>query len=206
MSERSHHHNPAAHPLSRPTSARGKAPSLTHQPDPPASPTISFSSVPRPRWVPNCGMQTADPLSSKRGTDESGAFHREPLTMHAVCPRKDIACVLLAQTKTQQSCFIGCQITRTRIHTLLERLASARHDNKENCIPTRMHASNRPISENEKEDDVFSQQPFIVVAPVVTSWAVAGQQVVFLHMYLQTRVMLRAFPIATPRGCSSKFP
>ncbi len=33
--------------------------------------------------------------------------------------------------------------------------------------------------------------------------AVAGQQVVFLHMYLQTRVMLRAFPIATPRGRSS---
>ncbi len=39
--------------------------------------------------------------------------------------------------------------------------------------------------------------------PVVTSWAVAGQQVVFLHMYLQTRVTLRAFPIATPRGRSS---
>ncbi len=45
--------------------------------------------------------------------------------------------------------------------------------------------------------------PYIVVAPVVTSWAVAGQQVVFLHMYLQTRVTLRAFPVATPRGRSS---
>ncbi len=48
--------------------------------------------------------------------------------------------------------------------------------------------------------------PYIVVTPVVTSWAVAGQQVVFLHMYLQTRVTLRAFPVATPRGRSSKFP
>ncbi len=48
--------------------------------------------------------------------------------------------------------------------------------------------------------------PYIVVAPVVTSWAVAGQQVVFLHMYLQTQVMLRAFPIATPRGRSDSFP
>ncbi len=47
---------------------------------------------------------------------------------------------------------------------------------------------------------------FIMVAPVVTSWAVAGQQLVFLHMYLQTRVTLTAFPIATPRGRSSKFP
>ncbi len=45
--------------------------------------------------------------------------------------------------------------------------------------------------------------PYIVVAPIVTSWAVAGQQVVFLHMYLQTRVTLRAFPVATPRGRSS---
>ncbi len=41
------------------------------------------------------------------------------------------------------------------------------------------------------------------MTPVVTSWAVAGQQVVFLHMYLQTRVKLRAFPVATPRGRSS---
>ncbi len=45
--------------------------------------------------------------------------------------------------------------------------------------------------------------PFIMVAPVVTSWAVAGQRMVFLHMYLQTRVTLEAFPVATPRGRSS---
>ncbi len=51
--------------------------------------------------------------------------------------------------------------------------------------------------------------PYIMVAPVVASWAViavAGQRMVFLHMYLQTRVTLRAFPIATPRGRSLKFP
>ncbi len=45
--------------------------------------------------------------------------------------------------------------------------------------------------------------PFIMVAPVVTSWAVAGQRMGFLHMYLQTRVTLEAFPVATPRGRSS---
>ncbi len=44
---------------------------------------------------------------------------------------------------------------------------------------------------------------FIMVAPVVTSWAIAGQRMVFLHMYLQTRVTLKAFPVATPRGRSS---
>ncbi len=48
--------------------------------------------------------------------------------------------------------------------------------------------------------------PFIMVAPVVTSWAVAGQWMVFLHMYLQTRVTLKAFPVATPRGRSVSFP
>ncbi len=35
---------------------------------------ISFASVPRQRWVPNRGKQTAAPLSMKRGQDESGAF------------------------------------------------------------------------------------------------------------------------------------
>ncbi len=48
--------------------------------------------------------------------------------------------------------------------------------------------------------------PYIVVAPVVTSWAVAGQRMVFFHMFLQARVTLEAFPIVAPRGRSSKFP
>ncbi len=72
MSDRSHHHNPAAH--SWPTPAERKAPSLNHRPDLTANPTISFSSVPRQWWVPNHGKQTSVPLSSKRGTDESRAF------------------------------------------------------------------------------------------------------------------------------------
>ncbi len=48
--------------------------------------------------------------------------------------------------------------------------------------------------------------PYIAVAPVVTSWAVAGQQVVFLYCMLQTWVTLKAFPIETPRGRSVSFP
>ncbi len=31
--------------------------------------------------------------------------------------------------------------------------------NKENCIPTRMQASNRPVSEDEEENDVSSRRP-----------------------------------------------
>ncbi len=48
--------------------------------------------------------------------------------------------------------------------------------------------------------------PYIVVAPVVTSWAVAGQRMVFFHMFLQARVTLEAFPIVAPRGRSVSFP
>ncbi len=71
-----------------------------------------------------------------------------------------------------------------------------------------MHvSSNRPVSEDEEKLMMYSPGgPFIMVAPVVTSWAVAGQRMVFLHMYLQTRVTLKAFPVVTPRGRSSKFP
>ncbi len=68
-----------------------------------------------------------------------------------------------------------------------------------------MHvSSNRAVSEDEEKLMMYSPGgPFIMVAPVVTSWAVAGQRMVFLHMYLQTRVTLKAFPVATPRGRSS---
>ncbi len=64
----------------------------------------------------------------------------------------------------------------------------------------RLWAMLRTQASDEEADDVFSRRHLYCGTPVVTSWAVAGQQVVFLHMYLQTRVTLRAFPVATPRG------
>ncbi len=64
----------------------------------------------------------------------------------------------------------------------------------------------RTQASDEETDDVISRRHLYCGTPVVTSWAVAGQQVVFLHMYLQTRVTLRAFPVATPRGRSVSFP
>ncbi len=66
-------------------------------------------------------------------------------SLHTDFPSRNIACVLLAQTKDARLC-VSSQIMRTRIHTLIERLASARHDNKENCIPTRMHVSSKKTS------------------------------------------------------------
>ncbi len=64
----------------------------------------------------------------------------------------------------------------------------------------------RTQASDEEADDVSSRRHLYCGTPVVTSWAVAGQQVVFLHMYLQTRVTLRAFPVAIPRGRSVSFP
>ncbi len=64
-----------------------------------------------------------------------------------------------------------------------------------------MHvSSNKPVSEDEKKRMMYSPgSPYIVVAPVVTSWAVAGQRMVFFHMFLQARVTLEAFPIVAPK-------
>ncbi len=70
----------------------------------------------------------------------------------------------------------------------------------------RLWAMLRTQASDEEADDVISRRHLYCGTPVVTSWAVAGQQVVFLHMYLQTRVTLKAFPIATPRGRSVSFP
>ncbi len=116
MSERSHRHNPAVHSCSRPTRAKRGGPSLTHRPYPTANPTISFASVPRQRWVPNRGKQTAAPLSLKRGTDESRR-------VHADFPLKDIACVLLAQTKDAKTvCHRVSNNEATDPHTILNAL------------------------------------------------------------------------------------
>ncbi len=91
--------------------------------------------------------------------------------MHADFPLKDIACVLLAQTKDEDCNLQTKQSVKTK-----------------------------------EEDDVFSRRPLYCGR--------AGSDVmgcrrptsgVFVCM-LQTRVTLMAFPIATPRGRSSKFP
>ncbi len=50
----------------------------------------------------------------------------------------------------------------------------------------RLWAMLRMQASDEEADDVFSRRHLYCGTPVVMSWAVAGQQVVFLHMYLQT--------------------
>ncbi len=64
----------------------------------------------------------------------------------------------------------------------------------------------RTQASDEEADDVSSRRHLYCGTPVVTSWAVAGQQVVFFSYVSSDRVTLRAFPVATPRGRSVSFP
>ncbi len=125
-----------------------------------------------------------------------------------IFPSRTNPCVLFAHTKDAKIvCVIVCQITRTRIHTLLKRLASARHDNREKTVllPDCTLQTKQSVK-TKVVNDVFSQCPLYcgrASSDVIgCRWPTGG---VFICM-LQTRVTLTAFPIATPRGCSSKFP
>ncbi len=116
--------------------------------------------------------------------------------------------MLFAQTKDAKIvCVIGCQIMRTRIHTLLKRLACVRHDNRAKTVLLPDCTLQTKQSVKTKEvDDVFSRRPLYcgrAGSDVIGCRRPTGG--VFICMF-QTRVTLTAFPIATPRGRSSKFP
>ncbi len=102
--------------------------------------------------------------------------------MHTDCPLKDIARVLFAQTKDAMIvCVIWCQITNTRIHTLPKRLASARHNNTMKTVFLLECTLQTDQSVKTKKRMMYSPGgPYIMVAPVVTSWAVAGQRDFFI--------------------------
>ncbi len=102
MSERSHRHNPAAHSRSRPTHAKRGGPSLTHRPHP----TANFIRL----------RASAAVGPESREADGCPSF-LEKENLHADFPLKDIACVLLAQTKDAK---IVCVIVDP--HTILNAL------------------------------------------------------------------------------------
>ncbi len=144
----------------------------------------------------------------KRDRREWSFFIEQRLTVKADFPLKDIACVLFAQIKDAKIvCVIRCQITRTQIHTLLKRLASARHDNREKTVllPDCMLQTKQSVKTKEV-DDVFSRRPLYCGHASSDIIGCRRPTCGVFICTLQTRVMLMAFPIATPRGRSSKFP
>ncbi len=91
-------------------------------------------------WI--AGSRRLPLFPRKEGQARAELPHREPLTMHANRPLKDIACVLHAQTKDATVvCVIGCQIKRTRIHTLPKRLASAHHSRVRKLYSYQIHSA-----------------------------------------------------------------
>ncbi len=80
--------------------------------------------------------------------------------MHADSPLKDIACVLLAQTKDAKIVCVSSGVNYnedTDPHTISNALLVLAMIER-NCTLTRMHASNKTVSEDEEEDDVFSRR------------------------------------------------
>ncbi len=206
MSERSHHHNPAAHSRSRPTREKGAVPFQLighHQ-----LRTPRFHSPPclgnGGSWI--AGSRRLPLFPRKEGQARAELPHREPLTMHANRPLKDIACVLHAQTKDATVvCVIGCQITRTRIHTLPKRLASARHSRVRKLYSYQIHSA------RFKQTSQWRRKSWWCILPAALILWYAGSDVmgcrrptggVFTYVS-SDRVTLRAFPVATPRGRSS---
>ncbi len=206
MSERSHHHNPAAHSRSRPTREKGAVPFQLighHQ-----LRTPRFHSPPclgnGGSWI--AGSRRLPLFPRKEGQARAELPHREPLTTHANRPLKDIACVLHAQTKDATVvCVIGCQITRTRIHTLPKRLASARHSRVRKLYSYQIHSA------RFKQTSQWRRKSWWCILPAALILWYAGSDVMGcrrptggVFSYVSSdRVTLRAFPVATPRGRSS---
>ncbi len=127
----------------------------------------------------------------------ASSFSPQELSVRAPCPnkrRKDCVCHRVSNNKdADPHTILNALLVLAMIERKLYSYQNARFKQKQS-VKTKKRMMCPP------------GVPCIAVAQVVTSWGVAGQQVVFLYCMLQTRVTLKAFPIATPRGRSSKFP
>ncbi len=157
-------------------------------------------------------------LMSARRKDPSARSVCEPHELILLCasatagpePRETDGCPsFLEKRDRRERSFLTekCQITRTQIHTSLKRLTSARHNNgRKSLLPVECMLQTKESLKTKKRM-MYSHGALLYCgyagSDVIgcrrpTSW-------VFVCM-LQTRVTLTAFPIATPRGCSLKFP
>ncbi len=91
---------------------------LTHRPHPTAN---FITSVPRQRWVPNRGKQTAAPLSSERGTGRERSFYIEKLIVHTDFPSRTSRACSLPKQKTQRLC-VSSRWVPIFPHTILNAL------------------------------------------------------------------------------------
>ncbi len=172
---------------------------LTHRPPPTAN---SITSMPRQRWVPNRGKQTAAPLSLDRGTGRERSFYIEKAHSARRFPLKDIACVLFAQTKDAKIvCIIAVGLDFSTHN--LKRLASARH-----LIERKLYSCQIA---RFKQTSQWRRKSWWCILPAALILWHAGSDVmgcrrptggVFKYVSSDTS-HAEAFPVATPRGRSS---
>ncbi len=186
MSERSHSHIPAAHSCSRPTRVkRGRSLSNSSaisncEPHDFIRLRASAAVGPESREADGCPS-----FLEKRDRREQSFFIEKNSQCTQISPQGHRVCAPCPNKRCKNCvCVIGCQITRTRIHTLLKCLASAHHDNTRKTVflPECTIQTDQSVK-TKKRVICPPGVPYIVVAPVVTSWAVTGQQVLFLYMY-----------------------
>ncbi len=108
----------------------------------------------------------------------------------------------------QRLCVFGCQITRTRIHTLLKRLASAHHDNRRKTVllPECTFQTKQSVKTKEA-DDVFSRCPLYFGrdgSNVIGCRRPTGG--VFIYMYTSDTGHADGVPHSDPWGTQFEVP
>ncbi len=106
----------------------------------------------------------------KRDRRERSYFIEKSSQCTQIFPSRTSRACSLPKQKTQRLCVSSGVIMRTRIHTLLKRLASARHDNREKTVllPECTLQTNQSVK-TKKRMMCSPGTPYIVVALVVTS-------------------------------------
>ncbi len=137
-------------------------------------------------WVPNRGKQTAAPLSLDRG-DRTRAelLHRKSSQLHADFPSRTSRACSLPKQKTQRLC-VSSRWVLIFPHTILNALLVLAIDREKTVLLPDCTLQTDQSVKDEKADDVSSRRHLYCGTPVVTSWAVAGQQVV-VFKYLSSR-------------------
>ncbi len=114
----------------------------------------------------------------ERDRRERSFFIEKSSQCTQISPSRTSCACFSPNKKLQRLCVIGCQIARTRIHTLLKRLASARHDYRWKTVLLLECTLQTKQSVKTKEvDGVFSQRPLYCGQA-----GSDGQQVVFLYV------------------------
>ncbi len=158
--------------------------------------------MPRQRWVPNRGKQTAAPLSSERDRTRAELLHRKSSQCTQISPQGHHVRAP-CPNKRCKDCVCHRGGSRFYPHTILKRLASARH-----LIERKLYSYQIA---HFKQTSQWRRKSWWCILPAALILWHAGSDVmgccrptggVFTYVS-SDRVTLRAFPVATPRGRSS---